>query len=269
MWANTYGRPARGGRYWTRSIEGGEGDLGSKEVTKHLRAALEHEPRVNLHQDRVDVDYADGLATVSGEVANVAAKRLTLELAARLPEVAGIVDRLHVRPAATMGDGEIADHLERALAGDSVFGECALYRRVGQTPRETVRSLGAGDPRWWIELRVDDGIVTLDGDVPSLSHKRLGGALAWWVPGSRDVVNGLGVEPPEEDTDQEILDGLRLVLEKDPLIDASGIAARCESAVVTLRGQCPDASHRELAEFDAWALFGVDGVVNEIEVSRR
>jgi osmotically-inducible protein OsmY len=243
--------------------------LDHEEVTKHLRAALEHERRVDLHHDRIEVEYADGVATLSGEVGNVAAKRVTLELAARLPKIAGIVDRLHVRPAEPMGDGEIADHLERALAGDSVFGECALYRRIGQMPRATVRSLGAADRRWWIELRVDEGIVTLDGDVPSLSHKRLAGALAWWVPGSRDVVNGLGVEPSEEDTDQEILDGLRLVLEKDPLIDASRITARCKGAVVTLRGLCPDESHRELAEFDAWALFGVDGVVNEIQVGRR
>ena len=44
---------------------------------------------------------------------------LTLELAAALPDVAGIIDRLHTKPAVPMGDGEIADHLERYLLGES------------------------------------------------------------------------------------------------------------------------------------------------------
>jgi len=36
-----------------------------------------------------------------------------------------------------------------------------------------------------IDIGVEDGVVTLDGDVP---------VLAWWAPGSRDVVKGLGVD---------------------------------------------------------------------------
>ncbi len=92
--------------------------------------------------------------------------------------------------------------------------------------------------------------------------------LAWWVPGSRDVVNGLGVEPDERDTEQEILDALRLVLEKDPLVDASQIGARCDGAVITLTGAVTADSARAAVEFDAWALFGVDRVVNRIDVVR-
>lgn len=30
--------------------------------------------------------------------------------------------------------------------------------------------------------------MTLEGRVVSLSHKRLAGVLAWWVPGCRDFV---------------------------------------------------------------------------------
>jgi osmotically-inducible protein OsmY len=46
---------------------------------------------------------------------------------------------------------------------------------------------------------VDGDVVTLNGQVPSLSHKRLAGVLAWWVPGVRDVVDGLAVEPTQSD----------------------------------------------------------------------
>lgn len=95
-----------------------------------LLAALESEPRVNLHRDTVEIDDDDGVAVLSGEVADVAAKRLTLQLAAALPNVTGIVDRLRTRAAVSMGDGEIADHLERGLLGESAFDECGIARQV-------------------------------------------------------------------------------------------------------------------------------------------
>lgn len=235
-------------------------------IVKRLRAVLEHERRVDLHEDRIDVAFWDGVATLSGEVSSIAAKRVTLELAARLPEVEGVVDRLRVRPAEAMGDGEIADHVERALTGDTAFDACAVYRRVDAAERSVVRAPAGDDAGSWIEICVEDGVVTLDGDVPSLSHKRLAGALAWWVPGSRDVVDGLGVEPAEEDSDDEILDALRLVLDKDPMLDATRVRARCKNAVVTLQGAAANEAQRDVAEFDAWALFGVDGVINEIQI---
>jgi osmotically-inducible protein OsmY len=236
-------------------------------IERKLAAALEHEPRVNLHRDRVEISYDDGIATLSGEVADIAAKRLTLERVAALPEVRGIVDRLRTKPAVAMGDGEIADHLQRQLLGESAFNDCAIGRRV-RDERTAVREAPARRQSWSLELRVTDGVVTLDGEVPSLSHKRLVGAFAWWVPGSRDVVNGLGVEPPEDDNDGEILDALRLVLEKDPLVDATQVTAACSDAVITLRGLVDNDRQRDLIEFDAWYLFGVDDVVNELEVAR-
>ena len=237
--------------------------MDASEVVKRIEGALEQEPKVNLHRSEIRIEFADGTATLSGEVENIAAKRLALERAAAVPEVAGIVDRLHVQPAESMGDGEIASHIERALTEESVFDNCAVAKTVGDA-REVVRPREPDRQQWWIDIRVEDGVVTLDGTVPSLSHKRLAGAMAWWVPGSRDVVNGLGVEPDERDSDAEILDALDLVLEKDPLLDASQIRATCTDSVVTLRGYARSEAERDLAEFDAWAVFGVDDVVNEI-----
>ena len=82
------------------------------------------------------------------------------------------------------------------------------------------------EPAGVITFTVEDGVVTLDGRVPSLSHKRLAGVLVWWVPGSRDVINGLEVSPIQEDNDDEVTDAIRLVLEKDPFINAGQIQLR-------------------------------------------
>ena len=43
------------------------------------------------------------------------------------------------------------------------------------------------------------------------------------VPGSRDVINGLGVSPPAPDLDAEMTDAVRTALEKDVFVDASQI----------------------------------------------
>jgi osmotically-inducible protein OsmY len=124
----------------------------------------------------------------------------------------------------------------------------------------------APQPSGDIEFTIDDGIVTYEGVVQSLSHKRVMGVLAWWTTGCRDVVNALDVVPGEEDNDAEVGEALRLVLEMDPLVDASQITASCRDGTVTLRGYVRTAEERRQAEVDAWALFAVDHVTNEIEV---
>ncbi len=235
------------------------------ELRARLHAALEHDLRVNHHLDRIEAQYEGDAVVLAGEVSSIAAKRLALEAVAALPGVVGIIDRLHVTPSEAMGDGAIADHLQRALMSDSVFGFFEVHRSVGG-PADVgpVNQPRSGQP--YIVFRVADGVVTLEGEVPSLTHKRLAGVLAWWVPGSRDVINGLGVEPPEQDTDDEILDALRMVLEKDPLLNATRLGASCKDSKIRLGGVVRTAAEKSLAESDAWALFAVDDVVNEIQV---
>lgn len=85
-------------------------------------------------------------------------------------------------------------------------------------------------------------------------------------PGSRDVINGLGVNPPEEDNDAEITDAVRLVLEKDPFVNPDQVRVATNNATITLDGLVPTASKRNMAEHDAWYVFGVENVVNRIAV---
>lgn len=233
-------------------------------VVDKVRAALASEPRVRLHEFPIGIACDGDELTLEGETASIAGKKLALERAAAAPGVATIIDRPHVQPAARMADGEIRDLVCRALLQESAFAEVTLlaWKKGGavvvQQPAE--RQLGS------IEVRVADGVVTLGGEVPSLAHKRLAGVLAWWVPGSRDVTNGLAVEPAEADSDDEITEAVRVALEKDPFVDAAQVRVRTHDCVVTLDGLVPTDSEREMAEFDAWYVFGVDNVINRIEV---
>jgi osmotically-inducible protein OsmY len=237
---------------------------GKEAIVRKVRGLLEHEPRINVHRYPIKIDLADAAVVLEGDAADIGAKKLALELAAGIEGIRGVVDRLHVAPAERKGDGAIRDALCDNLLRQAELRNCTIRARVkGQI--ETLRDVpqdGSGE----IEVAIDDGIVTFEGSVISLSHKRLAGVLAWWTPGCRDVVNSLDVKPPEEDNDDEVADALRLVLEMDPLVQADSIRARARNYVITLEGDVRNEEERRRAELDAWALFAVDKVINRLEV---
>ena len=108
--------------------------------------------------------------------------------------------------------------------------------------------------------------MELEGTVPSLTHKRLAGVLAWWVPGSMDVINSLEVDPPEDDNEDEICDAVKLVLEKDRLVDAFKVRVAARDWVVTLDGTVSSEGEKAAAEKDAWYVWGVNEVKNNLSV---
>lgn len=233
-------------------------------IVNAVAAALEREKQVNLHHFPLQLEFADGVLTMHGEVEHIMAKKRALELAAAIPGVTGIVDRVHVVPAELMADGEIRERVCKALLSEEMLGSCALWGIV-KGKAEVVREMDLGVDGS-IDIEVQGGVVILNGAVSNLTAKRLAGVLAWWVPGSRDVVNGVEEVPNEEDSPDEVIDAVRLVLEKDPFVNASQIRVSCTNDWVTLEGLVKNESVRQLAEADAWYVFGVDGVTNRLRV---
>lgn len=232
-------------------------------ILETARNALHSEPRIGSRAGELRVELTDGTLVVEGEVSDIAAKKLALERIARIGGVDGIVDRLRVQPATPMGDREIAQHLRDAYLQEPAFAGLGVSVSRGDTVESARATAESGG---FIGVEVHNGIVTLNGRVPGLDHKRLAGVLAWWVPGSRDVINGIAVEPDEPDSDHAITGAVRLVLEKDPFVDAGQIRVGAKDSVVRLTGLVPTPSERDMAEFDAWYVFGVDRVINEIEI---
>jgi osmotically-inducible protein OsmY len=140
----------------------------SEAICIQVRAALEHEPRINLHRYPIHLHCDDGIITVDGDVEHIVAKKLALERAAAMPGVDGLVDRLRVVPTRPMGDGAIRDHVRDALLQETAFATFAIAVR-DQGQLDTIRPAG-GTPCGSIEVAVAEGVVTLNGQVPSLSH---------------------------------------------------------------------------------------------------
>jgi len=229
-------------------------------------AAIRSEKRIGsqFKPTLLEID-ADGTATIQAEVDNVAIKRLALERLAATQGVSAIVDRLRVKPAVAMSDDGILDHLRKAFYDEPSFRQLALKER--EDGKVTLVREAFEDARGEIEIEVKQGVVILNGRVPGLASKRLAGVLAWWVPGSRDVINGIAVEPPEEDAPIQIEEAVRIALDKDPFVDASQVRVGVRHRTVRLTGAVHSPEARDAAEWDAWYVFGVDDVINEIVVS--
>lgn len=232
----------------------------TNDIRTSVRSALNSENRIGTFELR-DVRFAeDGALIVEGTVASVKAKKLALERIGALPGVDIIVDRLHVRPAEAMSDAGIRAHLRDAYLQERSFAGLTITQDTSIVVAEP--ALSAGD----LDYSVIDGIVTLNGTLPGLASKRLAGLLAWWVPGARDVINGISVAGDEQDSPQAVEEAVQIALEKDPFINAGQIRVGARHHVVRLTGAVSSQAQKDMAENDAWYIFGVDEVINEIIV---
>ena len=237
-------------------------------IIKAIRAGLEHERRINLHRWPIHLEMGDdGVLLMEGDVESLAAKKIAREIAGAVPEVRGVVDHLQVASGEPRGDGEILEMLETLLLEARDLKNCTLrVMKKGQSI--SLQEISDADTSGDILVAVEAGVVTLGGWVISLSHKRLVGVLAWWTPGCRDVVDTLEVLPPEQDGDDEVSDVLSLVLEMDPMIPhPEQIHIQTHNYVVTLQGVVNTQTEKNRAEQDAWYLFAVDNVINQLTVS--
>ena len=239
-------------------------------ITRRIHGLLERERRINLHRFPIQISNADGVAVLEGEVSDIAAKKLALELAGSVPGVRAVVDRLRVAPGSRpgegrRGDGEIRDSLARRFLEQPEFRNCTL--RMHTNKRDQALREANGDGVGDIEISVSDGVIALEGRVISQPHRLFAGVLAWWTPGRRDVVNSLEVQPAYEERDDEVAEALRLVLEADPELDAAQVRPVCEKWVVKLEGNVPSEEQKRRAEMDAWYLSGVDRVINNLQVT--
>ncbi len=227
-----------------------------KHLLETVRAALAHDPGLH-HLRRVRVAVEDGVVQLSGTVDSICAKRLIPRAAAEASGGLGIKDDVRLRPRQERSDGELTAEFKRRLSGDAMFAD---YRVV--SARE---GAGEADGRV-VAVDARNGVLQLGGRVESLRHRRLAEVLAWWSAGCTDVDNRLYVSPPEQDSDAAVTDAVRLVLERDPRVDAAHLAIRTVDRVVILIGMLPDEEQKNLTESNAWYVAGVHEVDNRIRV---
>lgn len=235
------------------------------EEVKKFCARLERDIHVNLSRNPIQAEFRGGVLHLSGEVEDIAIKRRIAHVAMEMFGSEGVQDLITVNPAQAREDGAIRDSLLRALTEEPVFRRFGI--NVWSKGEMHIERDIRPDSEGHLDLVIDGGVVTLSGEVWSLSHRRMAELITWWVPGVRGVINQIAINPPEEDTDDDITDSVRLALDKDPLVHSSQIRVTTRDGYVTLEGLVPQAEERQMAEQDVWYL-GVEvaDVENRIQV---
>jgi hypothetical protein len=171
-------------------------------------------------------------------------------------------------PGGELGDWNdelVLETCQRALIADPALASFMVWPGGHHDPaRRQILGTEGFDGRIMVEVK--GGVVFLDGEVPSLGHKRLVGVLARRVVGCRGVVNRLAVVLPEEDSDQQRETAVRLALCRDPAIDERTISVRVRGPVAVLEGTVDSPLKALAAEDDAASVLGVERVENRLAV---
>ena len=233
-------------------------------VLKELSAAFERDPWINTHKHRLTIKVEEGALILDGSVENIAAKRRALALAQQLiGDQLPIIDLLRRVPTVPMENLELRDAVAKRLSTEPVFKDYSLRMEVGG---EVEVLHDAGADAYEILANVNNGVITLTGSVGSLTHQRIAEALVWWVDGCEVVNNQLRISPPEQDSDNEITDVVRMLLEKDPLVHADQLRVGTAGGVVHLDGSVTSEVEKNFAVLDAFCVRGVWDVLDRIDV---
>lgn len=120
----------------------------------------------------------------------------------------------------------------------------------------------------WVDVEVNNGIVTLEGTVESHAKKLAAQEAAHRVKGVLDVINNIHIALPTNRTraDNEVAEAVRRALEWDELFPHDDVQTNVTNGWVTLEGSVPYYAERDQATKLIRNLTGVRGITNNLVV---
>lgn len=213
------------------------------QIQKDVIDQLGWEPM--LHASEIGVAVKDGIVTLSG-IVDTFTKKIEVEKAAK--KVSGVkaiaLDiQVGVSPIFKRTDGEIAEIVLNALK---------LHTAV-QEDR--------------IKIKVEDCIVTLEGNVEWEYQRKEAQNAIENLPGVRDVSNLIIVSPRVLGLD--VREKINQAFQRSATIDADKIKVETIGSKVILSGSVRSIAEKEDAEEAVWAAPGVTTVDNRLVVEEE
>jgi osmotically-inducible protein OsmY len=194
--------------------------------------------------ETIDVFVADGVVTLTGTANNLLAKERATRIASAVKGVVSVVNSITVVPPITRSDAQIRDDVKTALLTDPATDS---YEAT---------------------VSVENGHVTLSGEVDSLAERMLTERVAKGVRGVTAVTNNIAVDYRQQRPDKEIRTDIVQRLKWNALIDHVLIDVAVNNGGVDLAGTVGSAAEKNRAIVDAW-VSGVEMVsADALDVAR-
>ena len=206
-----------------------------------------------LSDDDIKIQSKDGVVTLTGTVLNEFHKSLAYETVMDLPGVESVDNRLELKSVSPTPYSD-------AWLSAKVTTTLLFHRSVSATKTE---------------VKVKEGIVTLQGVAESQAQKDLATEYARDVEGVKDVNNEMTVSMPVKTTktsvgsdidDASITAQVKMTLLFHRSTSTINTKVKTEKGVVTLYGKAGNAAERDLTTKLANDINGVKSVINKMTI---
>jgi len=211
----------------------------------HIRDDVQREMfyTPGLNAARIGVSVENGVVTLSGSVDTYEQKLAALRAAERIAQVRAVACELQVR-----------------LPGPHVTTDSGLAQAVAN-----VLAWNSAVSPDRIRVRVENGWITLEGNVDWQYQKDAAARVVSELTGVKGVDNLISVNPSLDA--EGVKEQIESALRRSPTIEDRNVLVEVSNDKVVLHGEVHSAAEREEAEKIAWSAPGVTDVANHILVA--
>jgi osmotically-inducible protein OsmY len=214
------------------------------EIKSDVVEALSRDGRV--HSARITVVVENGSVILSGDAPTLYTIQTAMEVAACVQGVHSVHSELRVsRPPAGPSDAAIRNYAEQILRWNA--------------------SISAGR----IGVRVDAGVLTLEGEVDAYWKRSRAKLLMLDIEGIVAVINQLAVVPELVPQDQVIAEDVKFAIERRTCRQQDSITVEVSQGLVTLTGHVPSLWSKHNTPHLVESILGVKGVIDNLVVAER